>query len=222
MECRRSTSEAENIKKERERQIDARARSPSRLYEIVARLAAPPSTYWVACGVRMDGHGLASAGQGILKLKGADRRTLRLVSRQPPNLIVMYLSGPPPPSLSASARSPDRLRQLVKLENTLLHPSLIPSLFRLPSLDSPANELQLTPPPLQSSVRLPAPSPSPPLHFCLHQSTFMRPLFHCAKNDRKQRCSRSRRRRAAPLTAPVGSNFTHSSFPSLTRAHVCQ
>ena len=134
MECRRSTSEAENIKKERERQIDARARSPSRLYEIVARLAARPSTYWVACGVRMDGHGLASAGQGILKLKGADRRTLRLVSRQPPNLIVMYLSGPPPPSLSASARSPDRLRQLVKLENTLLHPSLIPSFAFLHSI----------------------------------------------------------------------------------------
>ena len=44
--------------------------------------------------------------------------------------------------------------------------------------------------------------------FNAHQSTIMRPLFHCAKNDRKQ----------PKEEEEAGSDFTHSNFPPLFRA----
>ena len=177
---------------ERETEMDAGSRSPSRLYEIVARLAALPSSHWVACGVRMD---WTDADTGLLlpdragktqTLKGAEAHSLVHRQPQPHRRLFIWPSSSLCDFVSAS--SPDRLRQLVKPENTLLLPF---AFLLLPSLDPPANELQLTPPAHPPSAL----SLSLSLHSCPHQSTFMRPLFHCAKNDRKQRC------RSTPLTA---------------------
>ena len=146
-------------RRERETEMDAGSRSPSRLYEIAARLAALPSSHWVACGVRMDwtdadtGLPLPDRAGETQTLKGAEAHSL--VHRQPQPHRRLFIW--PCSSLCdyVSASIPNRLRQLVKPENTLLLPF---AFLLLPSLDPPANELQLTPPAHPSSARsLPLP-----------------------------------------------------------------
>ena len=80
--------------------MDAGSRSPSRLYEIVARLAALPSSHWVACGVRMDwtdaDTGLPLPDRAGETQRGRDTYTLSSIGNL--NLIAAYSSGPPPHS----------------------------------------------------------------------------------------------------------------------------
>ena len=148
------------------------------------------------------GHGPAWAGQGRLskgqRFGSTTPSCPSATSTSSPCIYLLFLLLllfiPRPPGVQivcVNSLNPKTLYFFLPFAFLLLLPPF------LPSLDPPANELQLTPPapahpPSAHPVR---PTACLPLHFCLHQSTFMRPLFHCAKNDRKQRC------RSAPLTA---------------------
>ena len=141
MECRRSTSEAENIKKEGEREreretekeMDAGSRSPSRHYEIVARLAALPSSHWVACGVRMDWTD-ADTGLPLPDRAGETQRGRgTLSSFGNLNLIAAYSSGPAPHSATTC---PPRVQIVCvnSLNPKTLYFSLSPFFFFLQSI----------------------------------------------------------------------------------------